>query len=79
MSLTHRQREVVQLLCQGLNTKQIARQLGVVPAVISNHLAAVRKANGLKNSAQIGMRAVLDGDVEVARAMAVDRLDASRS
>ncbi len=64
MSLTHRQREVVQLLCQGMNTKQIARQLGIVPAVVSNHLAAVRKANGLKNIAQIGMRAVLDGDIE---------------
>ena len=65
MSLTNRQREVVQLLCQGFNTKQIARQLGVVPAVISNHLAAVRRANGLKNSAQIGIRAVLDGDIEI--------------
>jgi DNA-binding NarL/FixJ family response regulator len=63
MSLTNRQREVVQLLCQGLNTKQIARRLGVVPAVVSNHLAAVRRANGLANSAQIGMRALLDGDI----------------
>ncbi len=67
MSLTHRQREVVQLLCQGLNTKQIARTLGIVPAVVSNHLAAIRKANGLRNSAQIGMQAVLDGDIAVKR------------
>ena len=65
MSLTHRQREVVQLLCQGLNTKQIARTLGIVPAVVSNHLAAIRKANGLKNSAQIGIRAALDGDIDI--------------
>jgi DNA-binding NarL/FixJ family response regulator len=65
MSLTNRQREIVQLLCQGLNTKQIARRLGVVPAVVSNHLAAIRKANGLTNSAQIGMRALLDGEVAV--------------
>jgi DNA-binding NarL/FixJ family response regulator len=57
VSLTHRQREVVTLLCEGLNTKQIARRLGVVPAVVSNHLLAVRKANGLKNIAQIGMAA----------------------
>jgi DNA-binding NarL/FixJ family response regulator len=57
VSLTHRQREVVTLLCEGLNTKQIARRLGVVPAVVSNHLLAVRKANGLKNTAQIGMAA----------------------
>ena len=63
MSLTNRQREVVQLLCQGMNTKQIARRLGIVPAVVSNHLAAIRRANGLTNSAQIGMRAVLDGDI----------------
>ena len=65
MSLTNRQREVVQLLCQGINTKQIARRLGVVPAVVSNHLAAIRKANGLTNSAQIGMRALFDGDIAV--------------
>jgi DNA-binding CsgD family transcriptional regulator len=65
MSLTHRQREVVRLLCQGLNTKQIARRLGVVPAVASNHLAAIRRANGLTNSAQIGMRALFDGDIAV--------------
>ena len=57
MSLTNRQREIVTLLCEGLNTKQIARRLGVVPAVVSNHLLAVRKANGLKNVAQIGMAA----------------------
>jgi DNA-binding CsgD family transcriptional regulator len=63
MSLTHRQREVVELLCRGLNTKQIACRLGIVPAVVSNHLAAIRKANGLHNSAQIGIRAVLDGDI----------------
>ena len=57
MSLTRRQLEVVTLLCEGLNTKQIARRLGVVPAVVSNHLLAVRRANGLKNVAQIGMAA----------------------
>lgn len=57
VSLTRRQLEVVTLLCEGLNTKQIARRLGVVPAVVSNHLLAVRKANGLKNVAQIGMAA----------------------
>ena len=61
MSLTHRQREIVTLLCEGLNTKQIARRLGVVPAVVSNHLLAVRKANGLKNTAQIGMAAERSG------------------
>lgn len=57
MSLTNRQREIVTLLCEGLNTKQIAHRLGVVPAVVSNHLLAVRRANGLKNTAQIGMAA----------------------
>ena len=57
MSLTNRQREVVTLLCEGLNTKQIAGRLGIAPAVVSNHLLAVRKANGLKNTAQIGMAA----------------------
>jgi DNA-binding NarL/FixJ family response regulator len=57
VSLTNRQREVVTLLCEGLNTKQIAHRLGVVPAVVSNHLLAVRRANGLRNIAQIGMAA----------------------
>lgn len=57
MSLTPRQRQVVELLCSGLNTKQIARRLGIVPPVVSNHLLAVRQQNGLKNVAQIGMAA----------------------
>jgi DNA-binding NarL/FixJ family response regulator len=65
VSLTNRQREVVTLLCEGLNTKQIARRLGVVPAVVSNHLLAVRKANGLKNIAQIGMAAQRAGLVQL--------------
>jgi two-component system, NarL family, response regulator DegU len=65
VSLTHRQREVVTLLCEGLNTKQIARRLGVVPAVVSNHLLAVRRANGLKNTAQIGMAAERAGIVRL--------------
>lgn len=56
MSLTPRQRQVVELLCnEGLNTKQIARRLGIVPPVVSNHLLAVRQQNGLRNVAQIGM------------------------
>lgn len=61
MSLTKRQREVVELLCAGMSTKQIARKLGVVPPVVSNHLLAIRRANGLKNIAQIGMAAVQSG------------------
>lgn len=65
VSLTRRQLEVVTLLCEGLNTKQIARRLGVVPAVVSNHLLAVRKANGLKNVAQIGMAAERAGIAQI--------------
>ena len=67
MSLTHRQREVVTLLCEGLNTKQIAGRLGIAPTVVSNHLLAVRKANGLKNTAQIGMAAQRSGLVDLDR------------
>lgn len=67
MSLTNRQREVVTLLCEGLTTKQIARRLGIVPAVVSNHLLAVRKANGLKNIAQIGMAAQRAGIADLRR------------
>ena len=56
MSLTPRQRQIVTMLCdEGLNTKQIARRLGIVPPVVSNHLLAVRHQNGLRNVAQIGM------------------------
>jgi DNA-binding CsgD family transcriptional regulator len=61
LSLTPRQREIVELLCSGLNTKQIARKLSIVPPVVSNHLLAVRQANGLRNVAQIAMAAQRDG------------------
>jgi DNA-binding NarL/FixJ family response regulator len=67
VSLTNRQREIVTLLCAGLSTKQIAHRLGVVPAVVSNHLLAVRKANGLKNVAQIGMAVQREGIVDLRR------------
>jgi DNA-binding CsgD family transcriptional regulator len=75
VSLTNRQREVVALLCEGLNTKQIARRLGVVPAVVSNHLLAVRRANGLKNTAQIGMAAERAGIARLADDGAGDEAD----
>jgi DNA-binding CsgD family transcriptional regulator len=50
--LTAREREVFQLLAQGLATKQIARSLGVTERTVKFHVASIFAKLGATNRAQ---------------------------
>lgn len=62
-SLTGREREVVQLIAEGRNTRQIARMLGVAAATVNAHRAASMAKLGLHNTAEIVRFAVRSGVV----------------
>jgi DNA-binding CsgD family transcriptional regulator len=49
--LTAREREVLQLLAQGLATKQIARSLGVTERTVKFHVASIFAKLGATNRA----------------------------
>jgi DNA-binding NarL/FixJ family response regulator len=51
-SLSAREREVLQLLAQGLATKQIARSLGVTERTVKFHVASIFAKLGATNRAQ---------------------------
>ena len=62
-SLTGREREVMQLIAEGRNTRQIARMLGVAVATVASHRAATMEKLGLHNTAEIVRFAVRSGVV----------------
>ena len=61
--LTERQREVLALLKQGLQNKQIARQLGLSEHTIKIHVAAILSALGVTNRTQAVIAAQQSGAV----------------
>ena len=56
-ALSPRQREVVQLMAQGLSNKDIARVLHVAPATVKSHVAQVIALTGAVNRTDASMRA----------------------
>ena len=46
--LTAREREIVQILCEGLSNKEAAAKLGISPKTIETHRAAIMRKLGLK-------------------------------
>ena len=51
MGLTTRETEVLGLLAQGLPNKSIAKQLGISPKTVSNHVERVYTKLGVTNRA----------------------------
>lgn len=47
--LTHRQREILRLVAQGLGNREIAHELGCSPNTVSNHLGIVFAVLGVTN------------------------------
>lgn len=52
MKLTHREIEVMSLLCAGKKDKQIAEVLGVSVRTVQNHLARIYIKSNVKNRTQ---------------------------
>ncbi len=51
--LTARQRQIVEMSAQGLNHKQLARDLGLSPTTVRNHIAHAYKSLGVRNRAEL--------------------------
>jgi DNA-binding NarL/FixJ family response regulator len=50
--LTHRQREVLDRLCDGKSNKQIAYELGLSEGTVKIHITAIFRSLGVKNRTQ---------------------------
>ena len=50
--LTPRQREVLQLLCEGLSNKLICRRLGISPGTAKAHIATILRELGVETRVQ---------------------------
>jgi DNA-binding CsgD family transcriptional regulator len=61
--LSEAQRRVFRLLVEGLSEKRIARQLGLSPCTVHNHVAAIYRAFDVHSRAEFLVRA-LSGDVQ---------------
>lgn len=63
--LTPRQREVLQLLAEGLSMKEAAEVLSVTPRTIAFHKYRVMRENGLTSSAELVQFAIKQGLVSI--------------
>ena len=52
-ALSERQRQIVELLAQGLTTKEICRKLGISPNTVKTHVATIFRALGVRNRTQL--------------------------
>ena len=52
-SLTLRERQILNLICQGLTNRQIAEQLGVSPKTIDNHRTSLMRKVGVSSVAAL--------------------------
>lgn len=60
-AFTARQREVFELLIKGASNKEIARELGVSPATIKVHVAALLSTLNVRNRSEAVSRAHVEG------------------
>jgi DNA-binding NarL/FixJ family response regulator len=52
VSLSPREMEILELICQGASNKSIARQLGISYQTVKNHVTAVLQKLGVKDRTQ---------------------------
>ncbi|SDJ54305.1 regulatory protein, luxR family [Paraburkholderia steynii] len=52
-NLTHREREVAELVASGFTHKEIAKVLDIAPSTVNNHLRAIHGRAGARNNAEL--------------------------
>lgn len=52
-NLTHREREIAELVAAGLTHKEVAKTLNISPATVNNHLRAIHERVGARNNAEL--------------------------
>lgn len=63
--LTPRERQVVELVAQGLSSKEAAEKLGLSPVTVTQHIESARSKLGARNRVQLIFEAIQNGEVEV--------------
>ena len=63
--LTAREEEIVSLLCEGLQAKEVADKLGVSPRTVETHKANILKKLGFNNMIELVRYAFKMGIVEL--------------
>lgn len=61
LSLSEREREIVQLVAKGYKNKEVAAKLGVKPKTVEKHRANIMNKLALRNLAQLIRYAIQNG------------------
>lgn len=59
--ITRREKEILQLLSRGMQNKYIARELGISPFTVRDHVTCLLKKAGLSNRVELSLL-VAQGD-----------------
>jgi DNA-binding CsgD family transcriptional regulator len=74
--ITDRQREVIELIAQGLSNDELSQQLGITPRTAKAHCDVLRQKLGVKRRRQIPLAyRLLTGEDPLARSLAAARAD----
>ncbi|MCS0583578.1 LuxR C-terminal-related transcriptional regulator [Massilia pinisoli] len=60
-TFTQRELEILRLLANGKQNKSIARELGISPFTVRDHLSAIFKKTGVASRFELGLLAVRGG------------------
>ena len=64
MKLTHRQKQLLQLLANDYSQKQAAEKMGLSPHTVKNHLHNARQKNSARNTAHLVAMAYTEGIIK---------------
>jgi DNA-binding CsgD family transcriptional regulator len=75
-SITPRQREVIELIAQGMSNVELGQQLGISPRTAKAHCDILRQKLGVNHRRQIPLAyRILTGDDPLAKSLASARAD----
>ena len=63
VSLTDRERQVLQCIAQGLSSKQCAQQLGIAPRTVERHVENLRNKLNARNKPHLVAKALAAGHI----------------
>ena len=63
VSLTDRERQVLQCIAQGLSSKQCAQELGIAPRTVERHVENLRNKLNARNKPHLVARALAAGHI----------------
>lgn len=65
--LTEREREILELVAEGLSSKQVAQHIGIAPRTVDRHIENLRHKMGARNKSHLVAKAVAFGTLKCAK------------